>query len=36
MEAGPPTTDADVEGIDRDRVTEWMSANVAGAKAPFG
>ncbi len=35
MEEGPPTVDTDVEGIDRDRVTEWMSATVDGAKAPF-
>jgi aminoglycoside phosphotransferase (APT) family kinase protein len=35
MEAGPPTVDAAVEGIDRARVTEWLSATVAGAKAPF-
>jgi aminoglycoside phosphotransferase (APT) family kinase protein len=32
---GRSTVDAEVEGIDRDRVTEWMSATVAGAKAPF-
>ena len=35
MPAGPPTTDGDVEGIDCPRVSEWMSATVAGAKAPF-
>jgi aminoglycoside phosphotransferase (APT) family kinase protein len=35
MDAGPPTTDTEVEGIDRDRVTEWMAGAVAGAKAPF-
>jgi aminoglycoside phosphotransferase (APT) family kinase protein len=34
MEAGPTTTD-DVEGIDRDRVTEWMIATVPEAKPPF-
>jgi aminoglycoside phosphotransferase (APT) family kinase protein len=35
MDAGSPTTDVDVEGIDRDRVTEWMAATVPGATAPF-
>ncbi len=35
MEAGPTSTNGTVEGIDRSRVTEWMSTNVAGAKAPF-
>jgi len=33
MDAGPTTTP--VEGIDGDRVTEWMATNVAGAKPPF-
>ena len=35
MDEGPPTTDADVEGIDRDRVTEWMATGVPEAKAPL-
>jgi aminoglycoside phosphotransferase (APT) family kinase protein len=35
MEAVPPTADADVEGIDRDPVTEWMVATIAGTEPPF-
>jgi aminoglycoside phosphotransferase (APT) family kinase protein len=35
MEAGPADTDADVEGIDHDRVSEWMAAAVTGAEGPF-
>jgi aminoglycoside phosphotransferase (APT) family kinase protein len=35
MEAGSPTAEVEVEGIDRDRVTGWLSATLPGAKAPF-
>jgi aminoglycoside phosphotransferase (APT) family kinase protein len=39
MTATPPTapspTDDDLEGIDRDGVTAWMTDTVAGAVAPF-
>ena len=35
MEAGPPTVDVDIEGIDRDRVTGWLAASVPGAEPPF-
>lgn len=35
MEAGSPIGSTAVEGIDHDRVTEWMTATVADAKAPF-
>jgi len=35
MEAGSPVGSAVVEGIDHDRVSECMTATVAGATAPF-
>ncbi len=35
MEAGPPTVEVDIEGIDRDRVTGWLAASVPGAEPPF-
>lgn len=35
MDAGPTATDAAVEGIDRDGVSEWMASTVVGAKPPF-
>ena len=35
MEVVPPTSEADVEGIDRASVTGWMAATIAGAKPPF-
>ena len=35
MDAAPASTDGEVEGIDRDPVTEWIVATVPEAKAPF-
>ncbi len=31
----PPSDEADVEGIDRGRVTEWMASAIPQAKPPF-
>jgi aminoglycoside phosphotransferase (APT) family kinase protein len=35
MDAGSPAAAVEVEGIDRQRVTEWITATVAQAKPPF-
>ena len=35
MTAGSSDTDVDIEGIDREAVTGWMSAAVAGSEPPF-
>jgi len=38
MDAAPnadPSSDEEVEGIDRGPVTDWLAANVAGAVPPF-
>jgi aminoglycoside phosphotransferase (APT) family kinase protein len=35
MEAGTSGLDVDVEGIDRDGVTAWMSATIPGSEPPF-
>ena len=34
MEAGSPTAEVEVEGIDRDRVTGWMTATVRRGQGP--
>lgn len=35
MEAGLPTTEADVEGIDRDPVSKWLASTITSAEPPF-
>ena len=35
MEAGPPDTEVDVEGIDRAGVTAWMVETIPGSEPPF-
>ncbi len=35
MGAGPPTADTEVEGIDREAVTAWMTSTIAEIEPPL-